>query len=294
MTNAARMNCAIALTSIAMLTVALAKPGAQRGGRGGGGNANEGVPVATETILAHPDLYYGRPVTVSAGVEQMLTTTAFVVDQRKATGEKGVTAIGKPILVLAPYLTTPLDQQNYILIHGSVVNFDAALIAKIATDYKLTLPGEIRAKYAGEPVLLATSIRTSTFAEVAKKPIPAPTPQELTADAVMKVIGPASTALQAAVQASTLDVVIENATKLQAAFAQTAPVWTDLHQRSAALWAEEAREDAVAVQSAAAAGDLEKVKKTAATLGLTCGTCHSMFREREDDGTYRIKLATLP
>ena len=70
--------------------------------RGGRDNSAQGLPVATNTILANPDAYYGKLVTVSAGVDAMLSKTVFLVDQWKAAGTEEAVPMGKPILVIAP------------------------------------------------------------------------------------------------------------------------------------------------------------------------------------------------
>src|SRR5216683_2897891 len=41
------------------------------------------VPVATNTVTANPDAYYGQGVTINAAVEQILSKSAFSVDQRR-------------------------------------------------------------------------------------------------------------------------------------------------------------------------------------------------------------------
>jgi hypothetical protein len=146
-----------------------AAPVAQRGRRGGA-DANQGIPVATNAIVQNPSAYYGKQVTVSAGVAQMLSTTAFLVDQWKAAGPGDVQPIGRPILVIAPYLTASLDQRNYLLIRGEIVKLDPTAIARVAAEYKLNLEPAIGAKYLGQPVLLTTSVVNSMYTELAKKP----------------------------------------------------------------------------------------------------------------------------
>ena len=83
--NRARIRRVVPVAAGVMVMAALATLDAQRGRGGGGGNAGEGVPVATTAIAEHPDAYDGKPITVSAGLEQMLSSTAFTVDQHKAT-----------------------------------------------------------------------------------------------------------------------------------------------------------------------------------------------------------------
>ncbi len=291
--NRARIRRAVPVAAGVMVMAALVTLDAQRGRGGGGGNAAEGVPVATTAIAEHPDAYYGKPITVSAGLERMLSSTAFTVDQHMATGATEVKAVGAPLLVVAPYLNAAVDQKNYILIHGQLAKLDAAELAKIRADYKLELPPEISGKYLGQPVLVATSVRNYVFAEIGKKLAPPPTSTELSMDAVMKTIGPASAALQAAVQASKLEDVPAAVAKLQPAFTDTESMWTKMGERPAAAWASEAREDAAAVQQAAASGDAEQAKTSAAALGLVCSSCHAIYREREDDGTFRIKVSSM-
>ena len=75
--------------------------------------------------------------------------TAFVVDQRKAVGLKEVKPIGKPILVIAPYLTTALEEKSYLLVRGQLVSFDPAVVARVAPDYRFDLPPEVGARYHG-------------------------------------------------------------------------------------------------------------------------------------------------
>ena len=36
---------------------------------------------------------------------------------------------------------------------------------------------------------------------------------------------------------------------------------------------------------------MEAAKTSLTPLGATCGNCHGKFRERMDDGTFRIKTA---
>src|SRR5712671_3048623 len=122
--NASRMRGVSLLSAgIILIVMFAAAPSAQRGRRA---DVNAGVPAATNAILENPNAYYGKAVTISAGVEQILSKTTFLVDQRKAVGAHEVQAIGKPILVIAPYLTAPLDRNHYLLMRGEMVKFDAA------------------------------------------------------------------------------------------------------------------------------------------------------------------------
>ena len=273
------------------LVVTMAAPSAQRQRAD---NASEGIPVATNAILQNPEASYGKLVTVSAGVEERLSTTAFVVDQRKAVGLKEVKPIGKPILVIAPYLTTPLKEKGYLLVRGQLVKFDPAAVARVAPEYQFDFPPEVGARYHGQPVLVATSVVNATFKELAKKPLPPPNAQEVSLSAAIKTIGPAFAALRTATGEAkaandSAAVVAQNAAKLQPAFIQTEKAWDDLGQSSAAEWARTARDHAASIERAAAAGDWDAVETSSGALNTLCQNCHGSYRERLEDGTFRIK-----
>jgi hypothetical protein len=274
-----------------LLIVMTAAPSAQRGRRGA--DANQGIPVATNAILQNPSAYYGKQVTLSAGVAQMLSKTAFLVDQWKAVGPNDVQPIGKPILVIAPYLTASLDQRNYLLIRGEIVKLDPTAIARVSADYSLDLEPEIGVKFLGQPVLLTTSVVNSTYTELARKPIPPPSAAELSLTTAMKTINPAFAALRTAAEESKADVVAESLAKLKPAFTQTEAIWDDLGQGSAGQWAREALDHTASMERGVTAGDWGAVKTSAAKLNQLCQNCHGTFREREEDGTFRIKPGTF-
>jgi hypothetical protein len=280
-----RASVAVVCEAIIVMSAALL---AQRGGGRGGVDVN-GVPLATNAILTNPDAYYGKQVTVSAGVEEMLSKTAFVLDQWKATGPKEVGAIGKPILVIAPYLTASFDTRSYVLVRGELVKFDQAALARVKSDYQLDVTPAIWARYQGQPILLASSVLTSTYKEVGRKPIPPPSPVEVALGTVMKSIGPLFAGLMAAAQDSKTDVVAKNAAALEPEFTEAETIWDGLGQSPAAQWAREARERAAAIGSAVSANDWGAVKASAGSLNQICQSCHAAYRERQDDATFRIK-----
>jgi cytochrome c556 len=279
--------CVVCLAAAGtILTMTMAAPGAQRRRAD---NASEGMPVATNVIVQNPDAYFGKLITVSAGVDQILSKTAFVVDQRKAVGAREVKAIGTPILVIAPYLTGPLDQKTYLLIHGQIVKFDQAAIARLEPAYTIDLAPEVGAKYQGQPVLVATSVINAAFTELAKKPLPPPGPDEVALSAAMKAIGPAFAALRTAAEASKADAVAQNVEALKPAFIRTETVWDNLGAGPAAEWARDAQAHADSIERAAAASNWDAVKTSAGALNQLCQNCHGVYRERQEDGSFRIK-----
>ncbi|HKE84930.1 MAG TPA: hypothetical protein VKB50_14310, partial [Vicinamibacterales bacterium] len=261
-------------------------PSAQR--RRGNDNTAQGAPVATNTILQAPDVFYGKVVTVSAGIEQVLSKTAFIVDQRKAVGATGVKPIGAPLLVIAPYLNASLDPKHYLTVRGQVVRFDPAAITRVAPDYTLDVPADAGSKFQGQPVLVATAVIDASFTDLAKKPIPPPTPTDVSLSVAMKAINPAFTAIRTAAQESKADVVAENAAKLKLAFAEAAAIF-DASKNPAAARARDGITHITAIERAAVAGDWEGAKGSAALLNQLCQNCHAAYRERQDDGTFRLK-----
>ena len=246
------------------LIAAVASPTAQRR-RGGGGDGE--APLATNTIAQNPEAYYGKPVTVSAGVEKILSKTEFLVDQRKVVAGV-VTPVGAPLLVVAPSLTGEIDQKNYLLIRGQLTNV------------------------GGRPVLMATSVINSKYKELARKPLAPPTPAELSLMTAMKTISPAFAAMRAAIQASKAEDIRQSAATLAPALDDAEVIWDNIGQSPAAQWTREARAKVSAIERAAAAGSWDVVKLSSGELNTLCQTCHAVYRERQEDGTFRITPGT--
>ena len=274
------------IAAAALMFVLTAGVDAQR--RRGNDNSAFGAPVATNTIVDAPDQYFGKLVTITAGVERMVSKTTFLMDQQKVTGPTAVKAVGKPILVIAPYLTSSLDQKKYFLVRGQVVKLEPAALARVAPDYVLDLPDEVGATFMGQPVLVASSVLTSTYVELARKPIPPPTPADVALTSAMKTISPAFNALRTAAQESRADVVKTNLASLTPAFAQAEAILGDL-RHTAGAQAREARTHVAAMETALASGNWGAVKSSADALNQTCQSCHTAYRERQDDGTFRLK-----
>lgn len=146
------------------------------------------VPVATNTVTANPDALYGEGVTMTAAVGEIVSKSAFSVDQRKVGPGNTAQNSGHEMLVLAPTLNTPVDLNACVTVMGEVVKFDPAEIAKKAKDYKLDLSPEAVEKYRGRPVLLATAVINEKFVDLAKKPLPPMTADEIAPSNVMKQV----------------------------------------------------------------------------------------------------------
>ena len=246
------------------------------------------VPVATNTVTAHPDAYYGLAVTINAAVEQILSKSAFSVDQRRVGAAADVKHDPTDVLVLVPTIQSPVELHAYVTVMGELVKFDPAEIARKAKDHKLDLPADVVAKYSGRPALLATSVINEKFVDLAKRLPPPLNAEEEAYQKVMRQVGPAFAALRPAVDGSNAETAGKNAAVLQKAFTDTEAFWKP-KKAEPTLWAQNARKEVEAVQAAIAAGKWDEAKAHAATVGQACAQCHGAYRERFDDGSFRIK-----
>jgi cytochrome c556 len=238
------------------------------------------VPVAASTLVADPSPYFGQTVTIYAPVEQRISASAFSVDQDRAkTGDRD-------LLILTKEMHGTVEPNAYVTIVGEVVAFEPA---RIAADYLLDLPPDALAKYRGRGAVLATSVITAAVVDLAKRP-PAPlTPEEEAYDKVMKRVGPSVTAMRQGIAASNADAVKEQTAVLKQAFADTVAFWKKRGTVDATGWAQEAIKHVAAIEAAAAGAQWDGVKTATSALTQTCQNCHGVYRERLDDGSYRIR-----
>jgi hypothetical protein len=246
------------------------------------------VPVATNTIAANPDAFYGQAVTITASVEEILSRTSFTVDQRRVAGAAAPAKGPTDVLVLVPNIQRPVDLKSYVTVMGELMKFDPAEVTTKAKDYKIDLPPDAAAKYAGRPVLIATSVINDKFDDVAKRLPPPLNAEEEAFQKVMRAVGPAAAALRPAVDSSNAEVAAKNAAILQKAFTDTEAFWKP-KKAEPTLWAQNARKEVEAVQAAVTAGNWNEAKTHAATVAQACGQCHGVYRERFDDGSFRVK-----
>jgi hypothetical protein len=246
------------------------------------------VPVATNTIAANPDAFYGQAVTITASVEEILSKTSFTIDQRRVGDAAMMKHAPTDVLVLVPNIQRPVDLKSYVTVMGDLMKFDPVEVAKKAKDYKIDLPPDAATKYAGRPVLIATSVINDKFDDLAKRLPPPLTTEEEAFQKVMRQVGPAAAAFRPAVDSSNVEVATKNAAVLQKAFADTEAFWKP-KKAEPTLWAQNARKEVEAVQAAIAAGKWDDAKTHAATVAQACGQCHGVYRERFDDGSFRVK-----
>jgi len=227
--------------------------------------------------------------TITASVDQILSKSAFSVDQRRVAGAP---APAKPtdVLVLVPTLQSPVDPKSYVTVMGELVRFDPAEVAKKAKDYKIDLPADAAAKYAGRPALIATSVITDKFVDLAKRLPPPMTAEEEALSKIMKQMPPALAALRTAVDGSKIEDATKNAAVLKQGFTDIEAFWKP-KKADATQWAHEARAKVEGIQAAVTAGKWEDAKAAVPAVQQACGTCHNTYRERFDDGSFRIKIS---
>lgn len=241
------------------------------------------VPADANAVAAQPDAYAGEGVTISGSVVDRVAPTAFTI------GQAGMTAPGQVVLVLAPRLNAPLQPNAYVTVIGDVVKFDPAGVAAKMKDSAPALPSDVADTFRGRAAVIATSVITSGMVDLAKKPLPPVTPDDQALDPIMKRVGPAFNALRQAATASNAADTATQATALSAAFTDATAFWKTKPHADANQWTADALHEATEIEAAAKKGDWEAVKAALPKLQQTCTECHGQYREREDDGTYRIK-----
>jgi cytochrome c556 len=105
----------------------------------------------------------------------------------------------------------------------------------------------------------------------------------------MKQVGAANGALRGDADKMDLAATKEHAATLTKAFTTTEAFWKTKGKTDAITWAQEAKTLAMSIDTAAAAAKWDDVKTSAGTLGQKCASCHGAYRERFDDGSFRIK-----
>jgi cytochrome c556 len=241
------------------------------------------VPVAASTLAARPEAFYGEPVSLAGVVEQNLSATAFSVDQDKNK------STGKDILVVAPKLQKQVDLNTYVTVIGEVMKFEPAALAEKVKEYKLDLPADVAAKYTGRPVVIATSVIDVAGNDVAKRLPPPMTADEEAFQKLMKQVGSSNGALRKAIEGSDVKLAAEHSATLKKTFTEVEAFWRARRKGNAVQLAQDARKQSEQIERAVAAAKWDAVKAHAGTLGKSCQACHEAYRERFDDGSFRIK-----
>lgn len=256
-----------------------------RGGGAGQGQATpppDPIPTTAASIMLSPAAYLGKVVSVTASVAKPLTATTFIVDQNRnpAQGE---------ILVIAPGIVKMPAADAYVTVVGDLVAFDPAALAAKLTTYKLDVPADVIAKFQGKPAIVATAVVGSNLSDLTKKPAAPMSPDDLKLSALMQQISPASAAMRTAIAGSDAAAVKARTAELKKLFGDVQEVFKGLNLMTAMLYANDAMKQTDAAAAAAAAGNWPEVTTASTNLSAACTTCHNAHRERQDDGTFRLK-----
>ena len=216
------------------------------------------IPAAASSVAANPQQYLGQLLTVYAAVERIVSPTTFTIDQ-----DPRKSGVGE-VEVLVPDWTTPPEPNTYVTVIGEMVLLN------------------------GKPTIKATSVLNAKMVDLAKKALPPLTAEEQAFDAVMKKVQPAFGALRTAVAESNGEGVKTQAAILKQAFTDTEAFFKQRAKADAQKWAAEARMHAEALEIASA-GKWDDAKAAVSALQQSCSSCHAVYRERQDDGSYRIR-----
>ncbi len=241
------------------------------------------VPVAASSLLLHPDLYLGKTVSVFGTVEQNLTATTFSMDQ---DAKKPAMS---DLLIVAPTLNAQPKAGTYMTVVGVAMRFDLAEIQKRSSAYKLDLAPNVSERYRGQIMVFATSVVDPGMVDLAKV-LPTPmTPEEAAFDKVMKQVNPTNAELRKGVEGSDKVMTTTHAQTLQKLFGETKAFFEKRGTADAVAWATEGVALTAAIEKAAAAGNWTDAQESVAKVTPLCQQCHAAHRERQDDGTFRVK-----
>jgi hypothetical protein len=253
-----------------------------------GPQARPAIPVAVSALTARPDQYAGGSVSVTAAVAQVFGATAFSVAQANQNDR------GNDVLVIATLLTAPVQPGSYVTIIGDAIRFDPDTVAAKMKDAAPVLHADVIERYRGRLAIVATSVINTAMTDLAKRLPPPMTAEELILNKAMKQVGPAFTALRQAATASSAADAATQAAALQAGFTEAAAFWKTQTHPDATQWTADALHLSEEIAAAAGKGDVESVKSAVPKLQQVCGNCHTAYRERLDDGSFRYKMARGP
>ena len=118
----------------------------------------------------------------------------------------------------------------------------------------------------------------------------AQTPEEQEYDKWMKTVQATMGSIRTNLQGQKKDETAQDAATLVATFKNVEKFWVARKKDDAVDFAKKAGAVAAEVETAAKAGDFEKAGTTLRGIAVFCTGCHTAYRERYDDGTFRAKL----
>jgi cytochrome c556 len=105
----------------------------------------------------------------------------------------------------------------------------------------------------------------------------------------MKQAGATMGALRKGIDAKQAEEVAAGAATLNGIFKKSEQFWTGRKKEDAVEWSKKSAAAAAEIEAAAKAGDFEKAGAGMRGLFGNCSGCHTAYRERLPDGSYRFK-----
>jgi cytochrome c556 len=240
------------------------------------------VPVAASSVAAKPDQWIGEFVAMTGIVDASFGQKAFTVDQDKSKSAPDV-------LVLSHRMSDAVAVNTYVTVIGMLMHYDAAKVAGTSKAHAIELPADVAAKYSGKPVILATSVVNDRMLDLARFIPPPMTPEEEALQKAMRGVPAASGEMRKGADAMNVEMATKNVATLAAAFTEAETFMKKRGKMDAVKWAADARANVLAVEKAAKGAQWDVAKTAAAAVGTSCGTCHTPYRERLEDGSFRFK-----
>jgi len=147
-------------------------------------------------------------------------------------------------------------------------------------------------------LLLAAVLLIGAVIHAAQGPPPTPAPTGLTTsrtwtdadlDRIMKEVGATVALLRKALDGQTADLAKQHADKLEMLFEDVDDFWNARNVDDAEDWADDAAEHADHIEDAVDGKDFAKAGEHFKLLQAQCSTCHTKYRDKAPDGSYRIK-----
>jgi mono/diheme cytochrome c family protein len=244
--------------------------------------------VAASSVIAKPDQWVGEYVALTSVIDASLGPMTFTVDQDKTK------STGNDVLVLAHRMSDPVTPNTYVTVIGLLMKYDAAEVAAKSKAHAHALPAAAVSKYAGRPVILATSVVNDRMLDLARFIPPTMTPEEEALQKAMRGVPAASGEMRKGADASNVEMATKNVATLTAAFTEVENFMKKRGKTDAVKWAADARANVLAVDKAAKSAQWDAAKIAAASVGGSCATCHTPDRERLEDGSFRFKATPTP
>ena len=108
-------------------------------------------------------------------------------------------------------------------------------------------------------------------------------------DATMKKVGPAFAAVRKGMDAMDATTTKAQSETLEKLFDDVEDFFESRGKHDAHQWASDAKKLADAIDKAAGDSKWDEVKASVGNLQKTCATCHGTYREKAEDGTFRMK-----